>query len=156
MVWTYCRRDKYLVPAGSWTSDCQTHSLFTIITLVDGIPDLFCGSFQCIVTVLLGRHFIVIKMKINGRFLFCREEWHVHGGEDLSTMPGKTHFKTVCIKNFSFYRKITFSQENWYLSLSAPVHAPVLFHACSAHLKDWHHVRKIYIVTEMDTGISDV
>lgn len=35
----------------------------------------------------------------------------MHGGEDLSTMPGKAHFETVYIKNFSLYRKITFSQE---------------------------------------------
>jgi len=72
-------------------------------------------------------------MKINGRFLFCREERHVHGGEELSAVSGKAHFETVCIKNFSFHRKITFSQENWYHILSASVHAPILFHACSAH-----------------------
>jgi len=38
----------------------------------------------------------------------------VHGGEDLSTMPGKAHFESACIKNFSLYRKITLSQEKQY------------------------------------------
>ena len=60
----------------------------------------------------------------------------MHGGEDLSTMPGKAHFETVCIKNFSLYRTITFSQEKRYLVPSAPVHAPILFHTCSPHLRD--------------------
>ena len=69
----------------------------------------FVGVFSILLLHFLHRYFVMIKMKINGRFLFCREEWRAWWRGFVYNARKGTFWDSV-------HRELQFVQEGHFFS----------------------------------------